>query len=72
MSASITPARRSESFPARGRARGSSTRAAACASVKLQAYLGYCAGLDEKYDCTTCGACCFGKRDYVQVSAPAA
>jgi uncharacterized protein len=21
----------------------------------------------EKYDCTTCGACCFGKRDYVQV-----
>jgi len=25
--------------------------------------------LGEKYDCTTCGACCFGKRDYVQVFA---
>ena len=23
--------------------------------------------LGEKYDCTTCGACCYGKRDYVQV-----
>ncbi len=23
--------------------------------------------LGETYDCTTCGACCFGKRDYVQV-----
>ena len=23
----------------------------------------------EEYDCTTCGACCFGKRDYVQVFA---
>ena len=21
----------------------------------------------ETYDCTTCGACCFGARDYVQV-----
>ena len=35
----------------------------------MQAYLGYCAALGEKYDCTTCGACCFGKRDYVQVFA---
>jgi Fe-S-cluster containining protein len=25
--------------------------------------------LREEYDCTTCGACCFGKRDYVQVFA---
>ena len=25
--------------------------------------------LGEKYDCTACGACCFGKRDYVQVFA---
>jgi Fe-S-cluster containining protein len=25
--------------------------------------------LGEKYDCVTCGACCFGKRDYVQVFA---
>jgi Fe-S-cluster containining protein len=25
--------------------------------------------LDEKFDCMTCGACCFGKRDYVQVFA---
>ena len=25
--------------------------------------------LGENYDCTTCGACCFGKRDYVQVFA---
>ena len=23
--------------------------------------------MSDKYDCTTCGACCFGKRDYVQV-----
>ena len=23
--------------------------------------------MGENYDCTTCGACCFGKRDYVQV-----
>jgi Fe-S-cluster containining protein len=23
----------------------------------------------ENYDCTACGACCFGKRDYVQVFA---
>ena len=23
--------------------------------------------LGDKYECTTCGACCFGKRDYVQV-----
>jgi Fe-S-cluster containining protein len=26
-------------------------------------------GLGQEYDCTTCGACCFGKRDYVQVFA---
>ncbi|HVN33284.1 MAG TPA: YkgJ family cysteine cluster protein [Thermoanaerobaculaceae bacterium] len=25
--------------------------------------------MGETYDCTTCGACCFGKRDYVQVFA---
>jgi Fe-S-cluster containining protein len=25
--------------------------------------------LSETYDCTTCGACCFGRRDYVQVFA---
>ena len=25
--------------------------------------------MGEKYDCTTCGACCYGKRDYVQVFA---
>lgn len=25
------------------------------------------AGLSTNYDCTTCGACCFGGRDYVQV-----
>ena len=25
--------------------------------------------LGENYDCTACGACCFGKRDYVQVFA---
>jgi len=25
--------------------------------------------LGEAYDCTSCGACCFGKRDYVQVFA---
>ena len=25
--------------------------------------------MDEKYDCTTCGACCYGRRDYVQVFA---
>ena len=25
--------------------------------------------LGKNYDCTTCGACCFGKRDYVQVFA---
>ena len=31
--------------------------------------IGYGAALAEKYDCTTCGACCFGKRDYVQVFA---
>ena len=23
--------------------------------------------LGETYDCTSCGACCFGRRDYVQV-----
>jgi Fe-S-cluster containining protein len=23
--------------------------------------------VSEKYDCVTCGACCFGPRDYVQV-----
>ncbi len=31
------------------------------------AHLGYGAILSEKYDCITCGACCFGRRDYVQV-----
>ena len=25
--------------------------------------------MGKNYDCTTCGACCFGKRDYVQVFA---
>ena len=25
--------------------------------------------LGQNYDCTACGACCFGKRDYVQVFA---
>jgi uncharacterized protein len=25
--------------------------------------------LGTNYDCTACGACCFGKRDYVQVFA---
>ena len=25
--------------------------------------------LGENYDCTACGACCFGRRDYVQVFA---
>jgi Fe-S-cluster containining protein len=25
--------------------------------------------LAKDYDCTTCGACCFGRRDYVQVFA---
>ena len=35
----------------------------------MQAYLGYSVALGENYDCTTCGACCFGKRDYVQVFA---
>jgi uncharacterized protein len=25
--------------------------------------------LGNNYDCTTCGACCFGSRDYVQVFA---
>jgi uncharacterized protein len=25
--------------------------------------------LSETYDCTSCGACCFGKRNYVQVFA---
>ena len=25
--------------------------------------------LDNEYDCTSCGACCFGRRDYVQVFA---
>jgi hypothetical protein len=25
--------------------------------------------LTETYDCTSCGACCYGKRDYVQVFA---
>ena len=30
-------------------------------------HLGYDWGLDEKYDCTACGACCYGRRDYVQV-----
>jgi uncharacterized protein len=25
--------------------------------------------LSEEYDCMSCGACCFGKRDYVQVFA---
>ena len=25
--------------------------------------------LGEKYDCMSCGRCCFGKRDYVQVFA---
>ena len=25
--------------------------------------------MGENYDCTACGACCFGKRDYVQVFA---
>jgi Fe-S-cluster containining protein len=29
--------------------------------------IGYGAALAEEYDCTTCGACCYGKRDYVQV-----
>ena len=33
------------------------------------AHLGYRAALRETYDCMTCGACCFGKRDYVQVFA---
>ena len=23
--------------------------------------------LNEQYDCLSCGACCYGKRDYVQV-----
>lgn len=23
--------------------------------------------MDTNYDCTTCGACCYGRRDYVQV-----
>lgn len=26
-------------------------------------------GLSEEYDCTACGACCYGRRDYVQVFA---
>ena len=25
--------------------------------------------MGEHYDCTSCGACCFGRRDYVQVFA---
>ena len=25
--------------------------------------------MGENFDCTRCGACCFGKRDYVQVFA---
>lgn len=25
--------------------------------------------MGENYDCTACGACCFGRRDYVQVFA---
>src|SRR5215472_12033149 len=54
------------------RARGTAcpdVEPAARASVRLRADLGYCAALGEKYDCVSCGACCFGKRDYVQVFA---
>ena len=35
--------------------------------MRSRADLGYCAALGEEYDCMSCGACCFGKRDYVQV-----
>lgn len=31
--------------------------------------LGYARALSETYDCVSCGACCYGKRDYVQVFA---
>jgi uncharacterized protein len=30
-------------------------------------HLGEYSALGETYDCTTCGACCYGRRDYVQV-----